>query len=454
LSDIFLLVVIQQSQERSVTLSEVRTIPQPSQLTSLRALRAIIQTRSMLPAMLVFHREVGDVFQFSLPGFSPVVLVGADACRFVLVDAKDDLLWRAEGEPITNLLEQGVLVLDGDVHDNLRRQMQPALHKRMLSGYSETIVRCTDQITAQWNDTEPVEMLAEMRRIALLVLMGALFEVDYTPELKEQWASVLALIRYVSPGLWLLWEGMPHPGYRQARKQIDNYWFRIIAERREHPKEGADMLSVLIDSGLSDELIRDQLMTMLVAGHDTTTAMLAWSFYLLGQHPQTVKQLQTELDAALGNSLPNTENTQNLPLLNSFIQESMRLYPPLHFGSRIAARDVEFDGYRVEKGRRILYSIFLTHRHPDLWERPDEFILERFLPENKGDRPHYAYLPFGGGLRICIGMAFAQVEMRLILARVLQQYDVVKRFGHVHMHMGVTIEPRPGVQMQPVKRKR
>jgi cytochrome P450 len=450
----FIGITLRNQQDMSVTLSEARTIPQPSQLTSLRALRAIFETRSMLPAMLVFHREVGDIFQFALPGFSPVVMVGADACRFVLVDAKDDLLWRAEGEPITNLLEQGVLVLDGEAHDKLRRQLQPALHKRMLAGYSESIIRCTDQVTAQWSDAEPVDMLAEMRKIALLVLMDALFEVDYTPELKAQWESVLALIRYVSPGLWLLWDGMPHLGYKQARQQIDDYWFRIIEERRRHPKEGTDMLSVLINSGLSNDLIRDQLMTMLVAGHDTTTAMLAWSFYLLGQHPEAVKSLQEELDAALGHDDPDTENTQSLPLLNSFIQESMRLYPPLHFGSRIAARDLDFDGYRIEKGRRILYSIFLTHRHPDLWERPDEFLLERFLPENKGDRPHYAYLPFGGGARICIGMAFAQVEMRLILARILQQYAVLKRFGHVHMHMGVTIEPRPGVRMQPVKRKR
>ncbi len=437
-----------------MTSAKTNTIPEPSQLTSLRALRAIIQTRSMLPAMLVFHREVGDVFQFALPGFSPVVLSGAEACHFVLVEAKDDLLWRAEGEPITNLLEQGVLVLDGEAHDRLRRQLQPPLHKQMLSGYSESIVRCTDQITSQWTDTEPVDMLAAMRKIALLVLMDALFDVDYTPELKAQWESVLRLIKYVSPGLWLLWEGMPHPGYKRARQQIDDYWYKIIAERRQHPKENAtDMLSVLINSGLSDEVIRDQLMTMLVAGHDTTTAMLAWGFYLLGQHPEAVARLQAEIDAAIGDQPPNAENTQHLPYLNCFIQESMRLYPPLHFGSRIAARDLEFDGYTIEKGRRILYSIFLTHRHPGLWERPDDFMPERFLPENKGDRPHYAYVPFGGGARICIGMAFAQVEMRLILVRILQQYDVLKRFGHVHMHMGVTIEPRPGVRMQPLRRR-
>ncbi|MBC8098233.1 MAG: cytochrome P450, partial [Armatimonadetes bacterium] len=222
--------------------------------------------------------------------------------------------------------------------------------------------------------------------------------------------------------------------------------------RRAAGSMGDDMLSVLVNLGMSDTAIRDQLMTMLVAGHDTTTAMLAWAFYLLGEHPDAVTQAQAEIDAVLGDSVPDAENTQLLPYLNALINETMRLYPPLHFGSRLAAADLEFNGYPIPKGTRVLYSIFLTHRHPDLWQQPDAFIPERWVSPVKAERPYYAYVPFGGGARMCIGAAFAQVEVRIVLARVLQGFNLAKRGGAAHMHMGVTIEPRPGVPMSVQRR--
>jgi cytochrome P450 len=299
-------------------------------------------------------------------------------------------------------------------------------------------------------------MLDEMRKIALLILMDTLFKVDYTPELTRLWDAVLRLIQYVSPGLWLVWSGVPHRGYYHARAQVDAYWFQIIRERRSTVTQGDDMLSLLVQSEMPEALIRDQLMTMLVAGHDTTTAMLAWAFYVLGQHPNAIRQAQAEIDSVIGTNSPDADNTHptHMPYLNAVIQETMRLYPPLPFGSRIATADLDFNGYPIPKGSRLLYSIFLTQRHPDLWGQPDDFMPARFMPHTKHEHPHphYAYLPFGGGARICLGVAYAQVETRVVLARVLQQFNVVKRGGKAHMHMGVTVEPRPGVLMQPTRR--
>lgn len=433
-----------------------KRIPEPTPQTSLRALRAIIRGRSVFPGLQVFHQETGSIFQINAPSFHPVMMVGPDACRFVLINARDDLRWRMEGDSVTSLLIHGVLVEDGESHDEIRRNLNPALHKRMLGGYVDAMVRRTDQVADGWVDDCPVDMLVEMRKVALLILMDALFEVDFTPELRRLWWSVLYLIQYISPGLWLFWRGAPRPGYRQARAQMDRYLFRIIQLRRDQLKHesdyaGTDMLSVLIHAGMSDDLIRDQLMTMLIAGHDTSTASLAWSLYLLGAHPDAQARARAEIDAVLGDAPPSADTYPQLTYLEQVMDETLRLYPPIHLGSRLAARDLEFDGYTIAKDTRVLYSIYLTQRNPAYWPEPDRFDPERFAPNIKHEP--YNFLPFGGGPRNCIGMAFAQVEMRVVLARLLQRFTLERRFKDVHLHMGATLEPRPNVLMQPVRRK-
>lgn len=427
-------------------------IPVPAPSTSLRALQAIIRERSVLAGMQIFHQETGDIFRLPLPGFNPVMLVGPEACHYVLVKAREQLRWRMEGDPITKLLVHGLLVEDGQFHDQLRRDLNPALHKQMLSGYIDAMVRRTDQITADWTDSQPVDMLVEMRKIALLILMETLFSVDYTVEVTRLWDSIVRLMKYISPGLWLIWRDAPRPGYARARAEMDHYWFEVIRQRREAGAAGNDMLSLLIAGGMSDDLIRDQLMTMLTAGHDTSTAMLSWAMVLLGNHPEIQAKAQAEIEAVLGDADPTPETVMQLPYLEQIINETLRLYPPAHLGSRTATADLEFNGYHIPAGTRVLYSIYLTHRHPAYWDQPNDFMPERFAPENKGDRPHYAYLPFGGGPRICIGMAFAQVEMKVVLARILQRYTLGKPLKPIHMHMGAALEPHPGVWIQPKQR--
>jgi cytochrome P450 len=426
----------------------MRPVPKPTPTTSLRALQAIISERSVLAGMQVFHRETGDIFRLSLPGFNAVSLAGPEACHFVLVKGKDDLRWRMDGDPITNLLIHGVLVEDGDSHDQIRRNLNPALHKQMMEGYSQSFVRRTEQVTAMWRDDQPVDMLVEMRKVALLILMDSLFNIDYTPEMERLWSSVLNLIGYISPGIWMVWKDAPRPGYQEARAQMDEYLFRIIRLRREEGANGTDMLSVLIQSRMSDELIRDQLMTMLIAGHDTSTAMLSWALHMLSLYPEAAHKAQREIDTVLGDAEPTVTNTLNLKYLDQIIDETLRLFPPIHLGSRIAAVDLDFNGYHIPAGTRVLYSIFLTQRHPDYWQHPNDFIPERF---DQKPAPH-TYLPFGGGKRNCIGMTFAQSETRVVLAKILQDFDLHKRGGDVHLHMAATLEPRPGVWIQPKRR--
>lgn len=419
----------------------------PGPRVSSHALRSLLGQKSLLAALQVFHAELGDAFGIPLPGFNPVMLVGPEANRFVLVEGRNDLRWRAERDPITRLLQHGVLVEDGDSHDSLRRQMNPAFHRRMMVSYAGSMGQCADTIMNGWGDA-PLDMLVEMRKIALLILTKTLFNVDFEPELRRLWGAILRTLAYISPGPWIIWPGIPRPGYQRALEALDDYLYQIIRLRRGMP--GDDLLGRLISSGMTDTLIRDQLLTMLIAGHDTSTALLAWALYVLSSCPDVQAKVRAEIDIVIGTSPPEYALVGQLRYLEQVINETLRLYPPIHLGSRIAAVDLEFRGFHIPAGRRVLYSIFLTHRDPRYWPNPADFIPERFAPEQV--QQPYTFLPFGGGARNCIGMAFAQVEVKIVLARILQQYVLEFAGLRVHPHMGATLEPRPGVWVKARRR--
>ncbi len=426
--------------------------PAPSGLPALRTLSGMLRSRSLLRGLELLHSELGDVYRISLPGFQPTVLVGPEAARFVYVTERERLRWRAEHDPVTRLLRGGLLVEDGEVHQALRRQASPSLHRRMMNSYSAAILERTDQLSAEWTTERPVDLLHQMRRLTLLVLVDNLFDADLSAELDRLWKPILRTLRYIGPGAWLLWREVPRPGYRRALGSLDEYLYRLIERRRTEGAQGADLLSHLIQSGLDDQLIRDQLLTMLIAGHDTSTALLSWTMHLLGTHPKVLAELQAEVDQQLSGAVPELSQVSQLPLLDQVLNESLRLYPPIHLSSRTAAADLDFAGYRLPAGTRVLLSIYLTHRHPDYWPEPDRFDPQRFASENAADRPPYAFIPFGGGPRNCIGMAFARAEAQLILARLLQCYHFRHLNRPVHPHMGATLEPRAAVWMQVTRR--
>jgi cytochrome P450 len=414
-------------------------------------LRQLVQERHVLAALEAIHNALGDVFQLPLPGFDAVMLVGPEANRLVLVEGRERLRWRAEQDPVTRLLQHGVLVEDGEAHDRLRHEMNPSLHRKMMDGYIDTMWRRSDQIIDSWAASSTVsvtvDMLVEMRKVALLILTDTLFQEDFTPHLKPLWHSILRNLQYISPGLWLVWPGAPRLGYGRALRQMDRYLYQLIAARRASLGEPSDLLGGLITAGMSDSLIRDQLLTMLIAGHDTSTALLAWALYLLAIYPDVQARLQHEIERVLGAGEPRLVAIGQLEYLEQVIKETLRLYPPIHLGSRIAATDIEFQDYHFPAGTRILYSIYLSHRHKNYWPDPHRFDPDRFTPENMRQRPPYVYLPFGGGPRNCLGMAFAQIEAKVVLARILQKYTLRFAGGHVRPRMGATLEPHPGVRL-------
>ena len=401
------------------------------------ALRALLKEGSPLGPLKVMAKNVGRLFQIPLPMFKPYVVFGPDANRKVLVTERDKVLWR-NSDPVTDLLGRGVLVVDGEEHDYYRKLMEPPLHPSTFRNYTAMMIRQTDRVSSSWKDGEIVDMLIESRKIALLIIMQTLFSKDVWNDLPRIWKPVLKSIEYISPGAWILWRKIPRPGFRKPLRELDEYLFEIIRERR-NGKDGNDLLQHLIDAGLSDQIIRDQMLTMLIAGHDTSTALLAWTFALLGQHPEITERLVREA-AAPERSL----------LLDQVIKESLRLYPPIHIGNRRVAEGMEFDEGNVPADERIFYSIYLTHRDPSVWENADEFCPERFSQGRKA--PPFSYVPFGGGPRVCIGAAFGQAEARIVIARLLQTHKFEFTNHKIHAHMGATLEPRPGVRMRLMKR--
>jgi cytochrome P450 len=429
-------------------LEALKPIPTPSREVGQRALAAILEHRSVLAGLRVFHELLGDVFRFSVGAFRPVVMVGPDAARFMLVSARHDLHWRPEGDPVARLLRHGLLVTDGEAHDDLRRRMAPALHKKRLGSYVESMWRLTDRVAGEWLAERPVDMLVEMRRVALLIVMRTLFEVDFQPDLERLFPAILRILRYISPGLWTIWPGIPRLGYRRAMEMVDEYIYGVIAARRKGGEGGEDLLGLLMrQEGMRDDLVRDQVLTLLIAGHDTSTAALAWALYLLGSQPEVMRDVRREVDQVLGKLPPTLEKLPELTYLEQVIRETLRLYPPIHIGNRVAARELSFEGFRIPAGTRLVYSIYLTHRHKGYWRHPERFDPGRFDLKVHPQPEPYTYLPFGGGPRNCIGAAFAQLEVKVVLSRLIQRFDFILNEKHVRPRMGATLEPHPGVRM-------
>ena len=408
--------------------------------TGRTALRALLKEGSPLGPLKVMAEHVGRFFQIPLPGFRPYVVFGPEANRRVLVTERDKLLWR-NTDPVTDLLQRGVLVTDGEEHDRYRELMEPPLHPSQLPRYTRMMIDQTDRVSSTWKAGEVVDMLVEARKIALLIIMQTLFSKDAWNDLPRIWTPILKSINYISPGMWILWRRMPRLGYKKHLKTLDGYLYRIISDRRQLTidQRPLDLLQHLIDAGLSDAVIRDQMLTMLIAGHDTSTALLAWTFALLGQHPDIHARLVGELD---GQEKPM--------LLDQVIKESLRLYPPIHIGNRRVAEEIEFSEGSIPAGERMFYSIYLTHRDPAIWDNAETFCPERYAHGRK--TPPFAYVPFGGGPRACIGAAFGQAEARIVMARLLRTHTFEFTNHRIHAHMGATLEPRPGVRMKVVRR--
>ncbi len=395
-----------------------------------------------------------------------LVLNAPAAVKHVLLDRADNYVKSFIARQLLKPLGQGLLTSEGAAWRRQRRTMAPAFHPRRIEALAPLMVEATLERLAAWErlgEGAVLDVAEEMARLTLDIITRTMFSSDIRERVDEVRRAVLAYQRVGGrPALFDLL-GLPRwlPRLQALRMRdpgaaLDAIIYEIIERRRRGPASPDDLLGLLLaardeESGaaMDDRELRDQTSTIFTAGHETTANALAWTWYLLALHPAVEARLRDELRAVLGGRAPAGGNVPRLPYTRMVIEEAMRLYPPAHTMSREALADDEIMGRKVPKGSTVVISPWLIHRHEKLWERPLVFDPERMAPERQESRPRYAYLPFGGGPRICIGAGFAMQEAILIVASVAQRFRLSLLPGHAIEPVGlITLKPKGGLPMR------
>jgi cytochrome P450 len=367
-------------------------------------------------------------------------------------------------------LGNGLLISEGDFWRRQRRLAQPAFHRQHLAGFAKVMTDAAEAMLGQWQASErggrPLDVVSEMKRLTLRIVGLTLFGTELGD-------GMLTISRALEIGrahfMRRMWQpvrlpmSIPTKGNRvflRAIRDAEGVIYRVIAEHRRRPEASPhNLLSLLlrvqdVDTGerMSDRQLRDESLTIITAGHETTAVALSWTWYLLARHRDAERKLHEELSGVLGGRTPTFEDLPNLKYTLMIIEEALRLYPPAWVIGRTALADDEIGGYRIRAGSEIILSPYITQRHADFWDEPEEFKPERFSPEKSAARPRFAYFPFGGGARVCIGNNFALMEAQLILATVAQRYLLRLPPGHVvEPEASFTLHPRQSVPMNLVK---
>ena len=330
------------------------------------------------------------------------------------------------------LLGKGLLTTDGEVHRQQRRLVQPAFHKKRVEGYGEIMTRHTGELLDTWRPDQQVNIASALQELTLRIVVEGLFGVNLQTQSADLSRAFTTVIEDGDSFIGSLFKvDLPFTPYHKAlaaRELLDTFVYRLIAERRADGRDTGDVLSMLLAArdedggGMTDVQVRDQSMTLIAAGHETTSNALAWTFYLLDQYPDVRRKLVAELASVLGGRAPTVDDLPNMPYLDWVINESMRMYPPAWIVGRTSLVPFERQGYSFPAGTRVMLSQWVMHHLPDLWGDPEVFRPERWDPERGEKVPQGAYYPFGMGTRMCIGMPFAQLEARLVLAMMLQRF--------------------------------
>ncbi len=359
----------------------------------------------------------------------------------------------------------GLLTSDGDSWMYQRRLAQPAFHRKRIAEYGDVMVSYTERMLSTWQESEIRDIHEDMNDLALAIVGKTLFNADVSGEANALGTAPKTVIKQFASRRGpsgLIPEAMPTPAnlrYKRAVRNLDKIIYRLIRDRRASGEDTGDLLSMLLHardedgSQMTDKQLRDETMTLLIAGYDTTALALSWALYLLSQHPQMENMLLEELETVLGTRAPNLDDLPKLSYTEMVIKEAMRLYPPAWMISREALVDCNIGGYHVPSGTKLLMSQWVTHRDPRFFPNPEEFIPDRWADDLVKQLPVYAYFPFGGGPRICIGNTLAMMETVLILATIVQKFRLTLVPGFsVIPWTSVTLRPKGGIKMVPTRR--
>jgi cytochrome P450 len=400
-------------------------------------------------------RQYGDIASFRLAAWPAMLLNHPDLVEYVLVKnhqnfIKHRFFWRH----VDAIFGQGLLTSEGKFWHQQRRLAAPAFAASRVNRYGDTMVQYTRRMLQQWQPGQVLDVHQEAMALTLQIAAKTLFDAETSEDVAEVSQAIDDVMEQISARFrrpfWLP-DALPLPGnlrYRRGVQRLDQLVARIIAERRNKIEDRGDLLSQLMlardEAGqpMSERQIRDEVITMLLAGHETTALTLSWTWYLLGLHPAVDAQLAEEVNTVLGEQAPTVDDLPRLRFTEQVVSEVLRLYPPAYAIGREALADCELAGYRVPAGTTAYVSPWVMHRDPRWFDNPQAFRPERWAGNLAKQLPRFAYMPFGGGPRICIGNRFAMMEAVLILATVAQRF-------RLEWQMDRPVRPKPSITLRP-----
>ncbi|MCC6215901.1 MAG: cytochrome P450 [Polyangiaceae bacterium] len=442
-----------------------RRAPGPAPRDLLRLLP--IARDDTLAFLLELTRTWGDVTELGIPRVPVLVVNDPAAIQHVLRDHHRNYTKRTlQYDSLATITGRGLLTSDGEHWFRQRRLQQPAFSRARIEGLDRIVVPAVDAMLERWAPSaergEAFDVDDEMMRLALEIVGQALFGIDLRRDAPALTRAVLTALDFIvhrarhpfAPPTWV-----PTPGNRRfgaALAALDRAVRELVAERRRRPPDDRDMLGLLLaardpDDGrpMSDVELRDEILTLLIAGHETVASALTWTWLLLAQHPDAWERLRAEVCATLGDRPPASADLRQLDLVRATFSEALRLFPPAWVISRRAIAEDELGGWRVPAGALVVISPYTMHRHAAHWSEPESFRPERFVGDAGKARHRFAYLPFGGGPRICIGNEFALVEGALVLARVAQRFRLeLEGMRPPRVEALVTLRPGGGLRVR------
>jgi len=411
-------------------------------------------------------RDYGDVVATRFGPLRVLLLYHPDAIEEVLVARNRDFVKSPGVRLLRPLLGDGLLLSEGSVWLRQRRLVQPAFHRQRLAGYGEIMTTYTERRLVDWKDSQVIDVHAEMMALTLQIVGKTLFDADVSDQTVAVGHAANVLMELFGARLRsfrLLPDWVPTPAnLRSGRaiRRLDEVVYRMIAARRSSGEDRGDLLSILLhaqdaDHGtrMTDRQVRDEAMTLFMAGHETTAVALSWTWYLLARHPEVEARLAEELSTVLAGRAPTLADLPKLTYAERVVTESMRLYPPAFVMGRQATRATEVAGHPVARNVIVIMPTWVVHRDPRWFDEPEVFRPERWADERARSLPRYAYFPFGGGPRRCIGNSFATMEAVLVLATIAQRFSLTLVPGQrVTPATHVTLRPEPGIRMVVTRR--
>jgi cytochrome P450 len=424
--------------------------------------------------MVENSREFGDLVSFHVLGrpvlqFNHPELVQEMLVRDASHHHRNLVMQRSK-----DILGEGLLTSEEPLHMRQRRLAQPAFHRQRISAYGEVIAQATTTMTQRWPSGEVLDVRAEMLLLALRIVGKTLFDTELEQDVNKIAAAADAFQSFL-PLAWLPFsralQASPLPSMRRIRRgreELDELIYRMIRERRADPRDRGDLLSMLISSvdtegeiqggaaaRMSDTQVRDECLTVMLAGHETTANALSFVLWLLAEHPEVQEELAEESARVLQGRAPTAADYPQLKLAEQVFAEALRLYPPVWVTARTAAESYEYRGMRIEKGTMLVAPQFAVHRDPRFFPEPLKFDPSRFTAEAKAGRPKLAYFPFGAGNRQCIGEGLAWMEGTLTLAAMIQEWRVVRLEGApraIAIAPSVSLRPKGPVRLRVERR--